>query len=79
MVHKSRLAGPPTPERRDADADVADEREAGRRAIHSALGFWLICDTPKCRRVHSCSGELDHCFDRHWRPLPEEEKEYVRS
>jgi hypothetical protein len=40
------------------------------RSAHDLLGFWRICSERQCRRVQSCSGDLQPCFWRHWPLVP---------
>ena len=68
-----------TPEQRAAHAQHWRRQDALKRAQCNWLQFWRMCRTPLCRRNHACCGDMHACFERHWWPMPEDEKEYVRG
>ena len=68
-----------TPEQRKAHAGHWRREDARRRAINNAFGFWRICSKPLCRRNRTCSHDMHVCFKRHWEPIPEDQKEWLRG
>lgn len=68
-----------TPEQRKAHAENWRREDDRRRTINNAFGFWRICVKPVCRRNRTCSHDMHACFERHWRPIPEDQKEWVRG
>jgi hypothetical protein len=68
-----------TPEQRKAHAESWRREDARRRIINNAFGFWRICSKPLCRRNRTCSQDMHACFERHWRPIPEDQKEWIRG
>jgi len=68
-----------TPEQRKAHAANWRREDERRRTINNAFGFWRICSKPVCRRNRTCSHDMHACFERHWRPIPEDQKEWVRG
>ena len=68
-----------TPEQRKAHAASWRREDERRRTINNAFGFWRICSKPVCRRNRTCSHDMHACFERHWRPIPEDQKEWVRG
>jgi hypothetical protein len=55
------------------------EREAAARAQCKLLRVWRACRKKPCRRAHSCKGNMEECFDLHWRALPEEARVWLRA
>jgi hypothetical protein len=53
--------------------------EESRRALNDTLLFWQRCEEAGCRRAHACVGELQGCFQRHFVPLPEGTKVWMRT
>jgi hypothetical protein len=68
-----------TPEQRKAQVAMSRKQDDRRRAMNNALGFWRICSKPICRRNHACSHDMHACFQRHWWPIPEDQKEWLRG
>ena len=68
-----------TPEQRKAHAENWRRMDEQRRTINNAFQFWRICAKPVCRRNRTCSHDMHACFERHWRPIPEDQKEWVRG
>jgi hypothetical protein len=68
-----------TPEQRKAYAAGLRRRDERRRIVNNAFQFWRICSKPVCRRNRSCSHDMHACFERHWRPIPEDQKEWIRG
>lgn len=53
--------------------------EESRRALNDTFVFWQRCEEAACRRAHACVGELQGCFQRHFVPLPEGTKVWMRT
>jgi hypothetical protein len=68
-----------TPEQRKAHAAMCRREDERHRAINNAFGFWRICSKPICRRNRTCSDDMHACFERHWWPIPEDQKEWIRG
>ncbi len=68
-----------TPEQRKAHVAYWRRKDAQRRGLNNALGFWRLCGTPRCRRNRTCSGDMHACFARLWPLVPDEQKEYLRG
>jgi len=51
----------------------------GRWLNNDIFEFWRACKEPRCRREHSCSGDLHACSARRWAAIPEEEKVWFRA
>jgi len=68
-----------TPEQRKAHAAHWRREDARRRAINNAFQFWRICSKPVCRRNRTCSHDMHACFERRWRAIPEDQKEWLRG
>ena len=71
--------GGPTAEQRKAQPAPSRQDENARRKFNDVAGFWRVCRQPLCRRRHACSRDSQACFTRHWRLVPEDEKEYLRA
>jgi hypothetical protein len=68
-----------TPEQRAAGERWARKHEADGRIRCNAMRFWRMCETPRCRRQRSCSGDPQACFERHWALFPDDLKEWIRG
>jgi hypothetical protein len=53
--------------------------DAKRVMMCNALQFWRVCDERACRRRHTCSGDPQACFTRHWSQFPEDGKVWLRA
>jgi hypothetical protein len=68
-----------TPEQRKAHAANWRREDDRQRIVNNAFQFWRICSKPVCRRNRTCSHDMHACFERHWRPIPEDQKEWLRG
>jgi hypothetical protein len=76
---KVRYADWQTPEQREVTRRQARRDDAAKRTFNNLAGFWQVCEKPLCRRNRCCSHDMYACFERRWRPMPEEAKEYWRG
>ena len=53
----------------------------GRAAAHHQQRVRVLADLlkPLCRRNRTCSHDMHACFTRHWAPIPEDQKEWLRG
>ncbi len=47
----------------------AAEKAAMRRHYCEVFGFWRSCALKRCRRVRSCSGDVEVCLGRRMREI----------
>lgn len=67
-----------TPAQVAAQARIDREADHDNRSLSNAFGFWRLCNSRRCRRMHACAG-LPDCFDDKWLHVQPDDRFVVRE
>ena len=79
MLRETEFPAWQTPEQRKATAEIRARHDAATRLRCNLFRFWRVCRDKPCRRAQTCVGDMHKCFERHWRALSEEERQWLRA